>query len=173
MSEELKELGLNLRVVDVGELTPHPRNYNRHSQEQRGELVQSLDDFAQYKNIVAWTDPDDGKLYILAGHGLWEAAQQNGHSRIAINDRSDLTRSQAMALMFSDNFTTSTDFDYPLLADIVTDLDFPTDVPGLNEDVKIGILEMSQGPEFPEYDESIADEVEFLECPECGHKWPK
>ena len=28
-------------------------------------------------------------------------------------------------------------------------------------------------PEFKEYDESIADEVEFNECPECGHKWPK
>jgi hypothetical protein len=28
-------------------------------------------------------------------------------------------------------------------------------------------------PEFKEYDESIADEVEYHECPECGHKWPK
>ena len=27
--------------------------------------------------------------------------------------------------------------------------------------------------EFPEYDESVADEVEYIECPECGHKWPK
>ena len=27
--------------------------------------------------------------------------------------------------------------------------------------------------EFPEYDESIADDVEYIECPECGHKWPK
>ncbi len=27
--------------------------------------------------------------------------------------------------------------------------------------------------DWPEYDESIADEVEYLECPECGHKWPK
>jgi len=26
---------------------------------------------------------------------------------------------------------------------------------------------------FPEYDESIANEVEWLECPECGHKFPK
>jgi hypothetical protein len=25
----------------------------------------------------------------------------------------------------------------------------------------------------PEYDESIADGVEMLECPACGHKWPK
>jgi len=30
-----------------------------------------------------------------------------------------------------------------------------------------------EAPEFQEYDESIADEVEFLECPECGHRWPK
>ena len=27
--------------------------------------------------------------------------------------------------------------------------------------------------EFKEYDESIADEVEWNECPECGHRWPK
>jgi len=27
--------------------------------------------------------------------------------------------------------------------------------------------------EFPEYDESIADDVEYLTCPKCGHKWPK
>lgn len=27
--------------------------------------------------------------------------------------------------------------------------------------------------EFKEYDESVADDVEYIECPECGHKWPK
>ncbi len=27
--------------------------------------------------------------------------------------------------------------------------------------------------EFKEYDESVADEVEYITCPECGHKWPK
>lgn len=26
---------------------------------------------------------------------------------------------------------------------------------------------------FPEYDESVADEVEYLECPECQYRWPK
>jgi hypothetical protein len=26
---------------------------------------------------------------------------------------------------------------------------------------------------FAEYDESVADEVEYLQCPRCGHKWPK
>ncbi len=27
--------------------------------------------------------------------------------------------------------------------------------------------------EFPEYDESIADTVEYHDCPNCGHKFPK
>jgi ParB-like chromosome segregation protein Spo0J len=27
--------------------------------------------------------------------------------------------------------------------------------------------------DFKEYDESIADEVEMIECPECGHRFPK
>jgi hypothetical protein len=26
---------------------------------------------------------------------------------------------------------------------------------------------------FKEYDESAADDVEYHECPACGHKWPK
>ncbi len=27
--------------------------------------------------------------------------------------------------------------------------------------------------EWKEYDETAADDVEYHECPECGHKWPK
>ena len=27
--------------------------------------------------------------------------------------------------------------------------------------------------EFPEFDESAADDVKFVECPACGHKFPK
>lgn len=28
-------------------------------------------------------------------------------------------------------------------------------------------------PEFREYDESVADDVEMITCPECGHSFPK
>jgi hypothetical protein len=40
----------------------------------------------------------------------------------------------------------------------------------------LGTMIESQGPlpdEWTEYDESAADDVEWNECPECGHKWPK
>lgn len=42
------------------------------------------------------------------------------------------------------------------------------------EEVDLGLAGFDlSSVEFKEYDESIADEVEYLECPECGHKWPK
>jgi len=28
-------------------------------------------------------------------------------------------------------------------------------------------------PDFKEYDESVADDVEMIECPKCGHRFPK
>ena len=31
----------------------------------------------------------------------------------------------------------------------------------------------SDPPEFREYDESVADDVEMITCPECGHSFPK
>ena len=34
-------------------------------------------------------------------------------------------------------------------------------------------LDWGKDTEFQEYDESVADDVECLTCPECGHKWPK
>ena len=175
-TNELAKLGLNLRVVNVDDLTPHPLNYNQHSESQVNELESSLEDFGQYKNIVAWTDPDSGELYILAGEGLWSGATQRGDTRIAVNDRSDLTRAEAMALMVSDNLTPSVDFDLERLRAIVDDTSFPREVPGLDErwlELVRGISDPIGDVEFPEYDESIADSVEYIECPSCGEKWPK
>jgi len=34
-------------------------------------------------------------------------------------------------------------------------------------------FEFNFAPEAKEYDELIADEVEMIECPNCGHRFPK
>ena len=34
-------------------------------------------------------------------------------------------------------------------------------------------LGIYDNPDFKEYDESAADDVEMVECPECGHRFPK
>ena len=40
------------------------------------------------------------------------------------------------------------------------------------DELEIATLPTSDGIEFPEYDESLADEVEMITCPGCGHTWP-
>ena len=34
-------------------------------------------------------------------------------------------------------------------------------------------IDLYYAPEFDEYDESVADDVEMIECPNCGHHFPK
>lgn len=63
----------DVEVVPLDRLRPHPRNYKRHPDDQLGHIAASLREHGFYRNIVAardWT--------ILAGHGVYQAAQIAG-----------------------------------------------------------------------------------------------
>jgi hypothetical protein len=49
----------------------------------------------------------------------------------------------------------------------LTDLFFQEEIDAL-VDVKV-----HGAGEFKPLDESVADTVQYHECPECGHRWPK
>ena len=38
---------------------------------------------------------------------------------------------------------------------------------------ELGMGEDGEAPDFKEYGEDAADDVEFMECPKCGHSFPK
>lgn len=44
---------------------------------------------------------------------------------------------------------------------------------GFDRDDVDALLKMTTLLPFPEYDESVEDEVEYVTCPKCGYKWPK
>jgi hypothetical protein len=60
-----------------------------------------------------------------------------------------------------------------LLARLAETEDLPVSVEGDDLDL---LLALGRGPEppdgFPEYGEEVADDVEWAECPKCGHRWP-
>lgn len=84
----------------------------------------------------------------------------------------------ARRLAYRDNLTHEFSFELDpgtVMADIEAGFDFEAidiQVEDLGNLLGKATAEMLPD-EFPEYDEAIADEVEFHECPECGHKWPK
>lgn len=117
-----------LQAVNIAELTPHPENYNRHSEAQIDELVKSLDAFEQFKNIVVC------RGRILAGHGLVEAAKRKGMTQIYALIRDDLTEAQQRALLIADNaLPLMSDADANALAALLAQT-ADVDIPGVTDE---------------------------------------
>jgi ParB-like chromosome segregation protein Spo0J len=66
-------------VVPLASLRPHPDNYRRHPADQLDHLRQSLREHGVYRNVVV---AQDGT--ILAGHGVVEAAVEEGLTEIPV-----------------------------------------------------------------------------------------
>jgi len=71
---------IEMRGVDG--LKPHPSNYNEHGESQLGLLEESIEDDGVYRNVVVSSDG-----YLLAGHGLVEAAKRKGLTEVPVHVR--------------------------------------------------------------------------------------
>jgi hypothetical protein len=71
------------RVVPIETLHPHPDNAKGHD---IPAIRASLARFGQYRTVVARPHPSiEGEWQLLAGHGTWEAAREEGWTHLAIN----------------------------------------------------------------------------------------
>lgn len=87
-------------AVQLAELTPHPRNYNAHPPEQVEELRRSLRTFGQVRDVVTW------QQYVIAGHGVAEAARAEGWTEIsATRLPDDWPEERVLAYLAADNET--------------------------------------------------------------------
>ena len=120
---------MELKTIKIKDYKPHPKNYNRHPQDQIDELVKSLDLFGQFKNVVVWNK------FILAGHGLIEAAKKRGDKTIDAVDMSKLDEEKALSLMVADNrLPDLAIIDEEQLANIFSEMLAPLDIPGVDEE---------------------------------------
>lgn len=168
---------LILEEVAISQLQPHPQNYREHTSDQLDHLRQSLQTFGVYKNIVVARDNT-----ILAGHGLVEAAQQLGLTTLPVHRRDlDPQEEEAIRLLVGDNETARLAImQEQRLAGLLEQLAAsPGGLlgTGFDPEALAALVEHSKDLlsqiEFPEYDETIEQEVEYLECPACHHRWPK
>jgi len=167
--------------VAVASLHPWPENYQTHPETQITELVKSLE-LGQYKNLVAWRGAgvDDipvGHYYILAGHGLVDAARLAGFTHIVAQDWSALSLDEARALLIADNETARmAQPDAARLLAIVAQVRAAGhDAPGVTPERLAEIAALARQADlsqvnFPEYDEHIADDIQKCQCPTCGHE---
>ena len=140
-------------------------------------IAESLQRFGAARGIVV---DEDGT--ILAGNGVLEAAAQTGIEQVRLipvdgNEIvaiqvSHLTDEQKRQYAIADNRTTElSEWDTEQLQALIDD---GVDLSAFwFEDEMAAVLNAVSDVSFKEYDESIEDEVQYCECPACGHRFPK
>lgn len=102
---------LKFEWVPIQSLKPHPRNSRQHSDDQVKLLRKLLREFG-------WMGPIkvDETSTILAGHGIWMAAQLEGHTQVPVARKYGLSDAQKRAYVIADNKSAMlSEWDVPVL----------------------------------------------------------
>lgn len=176
-----------LTVVPIGSITPDAANVRRRDERATSTLYGSLVQFGPARSIVL-----DKHNIVRAGNGTLEAAAKAGVTDVLIVDaepgqivavrRKDWTATESTGYSIADNrLSDLSTFDETGLASQLRSLQSESfdlasvgftggELDAMIERLGTGLL--PAGADGKEYDESVADSVEYLECPECHHKWP-
>ena len=159
-----------MQRVKLKNLNPAPYNPNEMDVTKRRLLKQSLEHYGYIENIVANKD-----LTIIDGHHRVEELISNGvdEEDIVILD---LSKDEEKALNLALRRIKG-EADPQLELELVEELSlegFDLELAGFDDVELESLKQIYDLPEDePEFDESIADDVQMVKCPECGHEFPK
>ena len=168
------------KAVKLNTLQPDLSNANKGTERGRYALEASLRKYGAGRSILV-----DKNGRIIAGNKTAETAgeigiddvilvQTDGKQIVAVQRTDlDLDDPDARALAYADNRVGQLDLDFDaeqVLADINAGIDLSTFWLPHEMDELIGQFD---APDFQEYDESVADDVEMITCPHCGEIFPK
>lgn len=158
---------------------PATRNANKHTQRGLRELEKAVQEDGWVAPVTVAADGEslDGSARLEVAADKFDdnvlVVHHDGTKPVVMvrDDIDDAQSVQARRIALRANRIAQLDLDWD--PDVMlADLDAGVDFEGLFTDLELEDFDVSR-VEFKEYDESIADEVEYVECPECGHKFPK
>lgn len=169
MSAKPKDIAAE--YVALSTLRPWKRN-PRKNKEAISAVARSIESFGFGAPIVARRS--DSR--IIAGHTRYEAAKRLAMETVPVRFL-DVTEEQANALALADNkLGEIAEWDDDQLKMILAELrshdaELPA-IAGWSDEELAKLLDDPVKPEFKEYDESVADDVETVQCPHCGGDVP-
>jgi hypothetical protein len=101
-------------VVPIGDINPHPENYNKHD---IGKIKESLQVNGQYRPIVV----NRRDRTILAGNGTYAAARGLGWNEIAVT-YVDADETAARRILLVDNFAATDEYDIESVMKLLDEL---------------------------------------------------
>ncbi|MBM3314979.1 DNA modification methylase [candidate division WOR-3 bacterium] len=108
----------------VAELTEYPRNSQVHTEESVDELCRHILLDGWTRPLLVWRSPQDGKLYVAAGHRALRAALKLGMAAVPCVERSDWAERQFRTYVIWDNQSVKQEpWDAPVLRDELVELE--------------------------------------------------
>ena len=163
------------RIVGEGEqpasqFVANPANWRVHPQAQRDAMRGALNEVGWVQRVIV----NRRTGYLIDGHErVWQALQ-NGDAPVPYVEVDLDEAEEAYVLATLDPIGAMAQADKEQLDSLLREVQSgEAGVQAMLAEVAVDAGIMPPDVEFPEYDESIADDVEYLTCPKCGHKWPK
>ena len=158
-------------AVKVEDLKPYGKNARTHSEQQIGQIAESIREFGFTNPVLI--DSNNG---LIAGHARLEAAKRLEMKEVPCIVLAGLTEAQRRAYLIADNqIALNSGWDERLLAMEFADLKdagFNLDLLGFDA-MELADITQGRAIDQPEYDESVASDVKMVTCPQCGHSFPK
>ncbi|WP_461368521.1 ParB N-terminal domain-containing protein [Candidatus Darwinibacter acetoxidans] len=157
--------------VPISDLIPYERNPRKNDKAVK-KVAASLERFGLVKNSVVV----DENMVLITGHTTLKAMQSLGWTACpAVTQVYGLTEEEKRAYRIADNkLGELAEWDLELLAlefEDLMDMEFDLSLTGFS-DTEIDFRFPEIPDSEPEYDESIADDVETVTCPKCNHEFP-
>lgn len=172
---------MKIKKAQLTDFIPDENNANKGTERGQKMLQESLREDGAARSIVV-----DANNNVIAGNKTLENAVDIGIENAVVVETTgdelvvtkrldwDLYEDEApRRYAYRDNRSSEVGLDWA--PDIVqADIEKGVDLSSLFYDNELeALLGEVKDVEFPEYDESVEDEVEYIECPHCGEKWPK
>jgi hypothetical protein len=168
---EIRDRVIELRRVNRGDVSPNRHNFRTHPENQRAALKGILKEIGiAGAGLAYYSERNGGKLTYVDGHLRDEEIPEN--FPVIITDLNDIEADLLLASY--DPLSALAQTDKTLLDSLLKDVSTgDAAVSALLSDLAASEGLIPPNIEFKEYDESIVNTVEYFECPNCQHRWPK
>ena len=163
---------IEIRKMPLGDVAINPDNTKTHPQRQRETLHSVVNENGWYSVPIAYYSEKLGGKLVWADGNLRGDEFASLEANVAITDLND--REAKYAILTMDPLAAMIEQNREKLDAALQEIKSvsPAVHAMLAETAeKAGLI--PPGLEFKEYDESVEGDVEYITCPECGHKWPK
>ncbi len=163
------------RIVGYGEEAPdqllaNPLNFRTHPKHQQDALAGVLAEVGVVQNVIV----NQRTGFVVDGHLRISLAMRDNQPTVPVTYVDLEPHEEALILATLDPISALATADNEKLRDLLDEVS-TSDAAVMQMLADLAEREGVAAPnvDFKEYDESIESTVEYCECPNCGHRWPK